>query len=251
MHHLNIILPFEKSSTHIKASSSRFIMEIPESLTVAAPESVPEPVPESVPESNPQAYQIRKRPQLPKITQFFQYHNRLASFSDWPIEWEIDGAKPAPELLARAGFFSHHVPGHERDNVVCPHCKIFLDHWEPTDDPAKEHKKRAPQCEFVRRSLRARRQSAASKSTSLNNMQDASALAESIIQDEPVVSTNSANVGSPDVRHNPVTLAQTALAFMNTNLGTTAQAGEGTRGRGRGRGRGRPRGSRRGVARRP
>lgn len=90
-----------------------------------------------------------RRPAIRHINQYFQYHNRIASFHDWPLEWEVDSAKPSPEALARAGFFSHHVAPHEPDNVVCPYCKIYLDSWEPGDDPVAEHKLRSPHCDFV------------------------------------------------------------------------------------------------------
>ncbi|KAF3765606.1 hypothetical protein M406DRAFT_32441, partial [Cryphonectria parasitica EP155] len=77
------------------------------------------------------------------------YHNRLASFVDWPLEWEANQDKPTPETFARAGFFFHPSPPNLPDNVVCPCCKIFLDTWDPNDDPMREHKLRSPMCEFV------------------------------------------------------------------------------------------------------
>lgn len=97
-----------------------------------------------------QPVKMPRHPAIRQIDQYFQYHNRLASFHDWPLEWEVDDAKPSPEALARAGFFSHHVAPHELDNVVCPYCKIFLDSWETGDNPMSEHKARSPQCDFVR-----------------------------------------------------------------------------------------------------
>ncbi|KUI73959.1 Baculoviral IAP repeat-containing protein 5.1-A [Cytospora mali] len=81
---------------------------------------------------------------------FYQYHNRLASFLSWPLNWEMDSVKPAPELLARAGFFYHAEEPYTADNVICPLCHISLDEWEPTDDPMLEHKRRSPFCSFVR-----------------------------------------------------------------------------------------------------
>ncbi|KUI59408.1 Baculoviral IAP repeat-containing protein 5.1 [Cytospora mali] len=81
---------------------------------------------------------------------FYQYHNRLASFLSWPLNWDMDGVKPTPELLARAGFFYHAVEPYTADNVICPLCHIYLDEWEPTDNPMFEHKRRSPFCSFVR-----------------------------------------------------------------------------------------------------
>lgn len=97
------------------------------------------------------AWAPHETPEMPtQLEQYRRYHNRLASFLDWPLKWEIAGAKPSPEALARGGFFSHHAPPHERDNVVCPYCKLFLDRWEPGDNPLAEHRLRAPHCEFLR-----------------------------------------------------------------------------------------------------
>lgn len=81
---------------------------------------------------------------------FYQYHNRLASYLDWPLKWEIDKSKPTPEVFARAGFFYNAEPPHQPDNVICPFCRIFLDEWEAHDDPMSEHKQRSPFCPFVR-----------------------------------------------------------------------------------------------------
>ncbi|KAK7735280.1 Baculoviral IAP repeat-containing protein 2 [Cytospora paraplurivora] len=81
---------------------------------------------------------------------FYQYHNRLASFLDWPLNWEMEKEKPTPEVFARAGFFSHAEPPYLPDNVVCLFCRIYLDEWEPHDDPMSEHEKRSPSCPFIR-----------------------------------------------------------------------------------------------------
>lgn len=113
-------------------------MEEPKLLNLELPSKPPSPSPKKSPEDA-----------IQQISQYFHYHNRLASFHDWPIEFEVDGAKPSPEALARAGFFSYHDEPHELDNVVCPYCKLFLDSWEPGDDPRAEHKKRSSRCDFV------------------------------------------------------------------------------------------------------
>lgn len=93
-------------------------------------------------------------PKVPKIEcdlePYFQYHNRIASFLEWNLDWELSEDKPSPERLARAGFFSFTKPPYHPDNVVCPYCRIALDSWEPQDDPVREHQTRSPDCDFVR-----------------------------------------------------------------------------------------------------
>jgi hypothetical protein len=83
------------------------------------------------------------------LEQYFQYHNRLASFLDWSLEWEANEDKPPPERLARAGFFSFNKPPNLPDNVKCPYCELSLDSWEPQDEPLREHRIRSPTCIFV------------------------------------------------------------------------------------------------------
>ena len=94
-------------------------------------------------------------PKKPKIEcdlePYLQYHNRIASFLDWNLDWELSEDKPSPERLARAGFFSFSKPPFNPDNVACPYCGISLDNWEPQDDPLREHQDRAPFCDFVLR----------------------------------------------------------------------------------------------------
>lgn len=80
---------------------------------------------------------------------YFQYHNRIASFLDWNLDWELSDDKPSPERLARAGFFSFTKHEYQDDNVVCPYCTIALDSWECQDDPMQEHRARSPFCNFV------------------------------------------------------------------------------------------------------
>ncbi|KKY33955.1 putative chromosome segregation protein [Diaporthe ampelina] len=93
-------------------------------------------------------------PKNPKIEgdlePYFQYHNRIASFLEWNLDWELSEDKPTPERLARAGFFSYTKPPYQDDNVVCAYCTIALDSWESHDDPMREHKARSPSCPFVR-----------------------------------------------------------------------------------------------------
>lgn len=85
-----------------------------------------------------------------ELEPYFQYHNRIASFLEWNLDWELNDDKPSPESLARAGFFSFTKPPYEDDNVVCPYCIIYLDSWKSQDDPMHEHQSRSPFCDFVR-----------------------------------------------------------------------------------------------------
>lgn len=80
---------------------------------------------------------------------YLQYHNRIASFLEWNLDWELSEDKPSPERLARAGFFSFTKPPFQPDNVVCAYCGLALDHWDSQDDPMHEHKVRSPFCDFV------------------------------------------------------------------------------------------------------
>lgn len=93
-------------------------------------------------------------PKKPKIEcdlePYFQYHNRIASFLEWNLDWELSEDKPTPERLARAGFFSYTKPPYQDDNVVCAYCTLALDSWESQDDPMREHGARSPFCPFVR-----------------------------------------------------------------------------------------------------
>lgn len=51
--------------------------------------------------------------------------------------------------MAAAGFY---WSGNEDeiDSATCFICSKVLDGWEDTDDPWMEHKKHAPQCNFVK-----------------------------------------------------------------------------------------------------
>lgn len=82
---------------------------------------------------------------------YFQYHNRIASFLDWKLDWELNEDKPSPEKLARAGFFSYTKETYQDDSAVCPECLLVVYDWKPDDDPLRLHLKRAPRCDFARR----------------------------------------------------------------------------------------------------
>ncbi|KAH8761667.1 hypothetical protein F5883DRAFT_562737 [Diaporthe sp. PMI_573] len=83
------------------------------------------------------------------LNSYFQYHNRIASFLNWNLDWEIDKSKPAPEQLARAGFFSYATKPFLADNVICPYCELALDLWKPRDEPLLLHQTISPGCSFV------------------------------------------------------------------------------------------------------
>ncbi|KAI3398744.1 hypothetical protein diail_8611 [Diaporthe ilicicola] len=83
------------------------------------------------------------------VKQYFQYHNRIASFLDWKLEWEVNKSKPTPEALARAGFFSYTKAPFIADNTICPYCSLTLDKWQADDDPMHEHIERSPDCPFM------------------------------------------------------------------------------------------------------
>ncbi|KAL2272283.1 hypothetical protein FJTKL_06974 [Diaporthe vaccinii] len=82
---------------------------------------------------------------------YFQYQNRIASFLDWNLDWEINKSKPSPEQLARAGFFSYTAGAFLADNVTCPYCDLSLDAWEPGEEPLGLHQTRSPACRFVQK----------------------------------------------------------------------------------------------------
>ncbi|RKP10962.1 hypothetical protein THASP1DRAFT_27271 [Thamnocephalis sphaerospora] len=72
---------------------------------------------------------------------------RLATFGQW---WPHDGKRGwlvTSKKMAKAGFI--YFPGDAaEDTVVCVHCGISLDGWEPKDNPVKEHQKRCAACPF-------------------------------------------------------------------------------------------------------
>lgn len=67
---------------------------------------------------------------------------RLKTFTNWPISFIT------PEQLAQNGFY---YLG-RGDEVRCAYCKVEIMRWVEGDDPAKDHKKWAPQCPFLRKS---------------------------------------------------------------------------------------------------
>lgn len=65
---------------------------------------------------------------------------RLRSYDTWPV-----GIAQRREALADAGFVYFGVS----DTLVCYHCGVSLNGWEPNDDPWIEHAKKSPQCQHV------------------------------------------------------------------------------------------------------
>lgn len=66
---------------------------------------------------------------------------RVKTFDKWPLTFL------SPELLARNGFY---YLG-RGDEVRCAFCKVEIMRWVEGDDPAKDHKRWAPQCPFLRK----------------------------------------------------------------------------------------------------
>ena len=73
--------------------------------------------------------------------------SRLKTFDN--PRWPRDCPMSVPSL-AEAGFFYHGPFMGYEDSVKCFYCDTGLCRWEPEDDPWKEHRRVAPNCEFVR-----------------------------------------------------------------------------------------------------
>ncbi|XP_055683232.1 baculoviral IAP repeat-containing protein 5-like [Lutzomyia longipalpis] len=67
---------------------------------------------------------------------------RLESFKNWPFK---KNTSCNSEKMAEAGFYC--IGG---DEAACFVCGKELDGWEEEDNPWVEHKKHAPQCQFVK-----------------------------------------------------------------------------------------------------
>ena len=57
--------------------------------------------------------------------------------------------KPTPTTRSSAGFFFDPRPNPGSDNVSCFLCGTSLSHWDPDDDPSREHALNAPSCPYV------------------------------------------------------------------------------------------------------
>ncbi|VVC41445.1 Hypothetical protein CINCED_3A003654 [Cinara cedri] len=71
------------------------------------------------------------------------YKNRLGTFN---AGWKLDFI--TPDQMAKAGLY---YLG-KQDSVRCLFCSKEFDNWQCGDDPVIEHKKKSPQCPFVRES---------------------------------------------------------------------------------------------------
>ncbi|XP_064478320.1 death-associated inhibitor of apoptosis 1-like isoform X2 [Ornithodoros turicata] len=67
---------------------------------------------------------------------------RLATFDRFP---HTPTELLNPGSMANSGLFY----AGEGDNTTCFHCGGGLSHWEPFDDPAKEHMRWHPSCEYI------------------------------------------------------------------------------------------------------
>ena len=80
-------------------------------------------------------------------TKFASELNRLATFKAWP---HSDFRFAQPSALAQAGFYYSPGDSHlDSDRVLCYSCNISLVCWEPADEPWQEHRRHAPQCQFL------------------------------------------------------------------------------------------------------
>ena len=71
--------------------------------------------------------------------------DRIQTFQNWPAKNIIDG-----KSLAKVGLFYQG----DGDRAQCFHCRIVLRHWEPGDDPLKEHLKFSQHCQFAQELLK-------------------------------------------------------------------------------------------------
>ncbi|XP_017102250.2 baculoviral IAP repeat-containing protein 5 [Drosophila bipectinata] len=72
--------------------------------------------------------------------------HRIDSFKDWPFP---EQSTCSISKMAEAGFYWTGTK-RENDTATCFVCGKTLDGWESEDDPWSEHRKHAPQCEFVK-----------------------------------------------------------------------------------------------------
>ncbi|CAK1555298.1 unnamed protein product [Leptosia nina] len=79
----------------------------------------------------------------PDAADMHREEERLKTFDKWPVTFL------SPELLARNGFY---YLG-RGDEVRCAFCKVEIMRWVEGDDPAKDHRRWAPQCPFLRRQV--------------------------------------------------------------------------------------------------
>lgn len=117
------------------------------------------------------------------------------------------------------------MPPYEPDNVVCAHCLLYLDNWEPADDPMKEHMGREPRCQFVR----ARAAATHGGNAAVQTEQAQTATHEDV---------SSMTVALPN-KHQEAVAHATGVAAADPSTRRARGRGRGrATGRGRGRGRG-------------
>lgn len=73
------------------------------------------------------------------IEKLAQEKERLATFTDWPIDF-ID-----KRALAKNGFYYRGY----NDHVICIFCGVEIGYWEEGDDPKTEHRKHSPDCKLL------------------------------------------------------------------------------------------------------
>ncbi|KAM7361057.1 baculoviral IAP repeat containing deterin [Cochliomyia hominivorax] len=74
--------------------------------------------------------------------------HRIESFKKWPYD---EKSSCSITKMAEAGFYWTGSNNKDEDDAAtCFVCGKQLHGWDPTDDPWKEHRKHAPQCQFVK-----------------------------------------------------------------------------------------------------
>ena len=87
-------------------------------------------------------YPPTTKEQLPRHCDEYQsFENRLLSFVKMP-----NRIMQTPDQFANAGFYYIGV----LDCVMCYHCKITLRNWKLSHNPLEEHKRWAPNCNFIK-----------------------------------------------------------------------------------------------------
>ena len=82
--------------------------------------------------SNSVANELRKLTSDERTAKMKNLNCRLASFGEhWPHHGQL-----SKQRMAAAGLY-YNGPG---DKVTCPYCKVFIECWDPHDDPMTEHR---------------------------------------------------------------------------------------------------------------
>lgn len=124
-HTLNNIVKYEKNIIHM-ANGCPIILNTSYPLTEVISGS---PLPSSMSSETP-------------TWDLTMYDNRLRTFND--SEWKLKYI--TPKQMAKAGLY---YTG-KQDRVRCMFCSTEFDYWRQGDDPLVEHKRKSPQCPFLK-----------------------------------------------------------------------------------------------------